>query len=287
MSPFRHFVSGCTLAVGLANLTFWSLPLLVLLLISVIIPSTRPRLQAPLNGIYRAAVGVNDWWFRHVLGYRWQPPELPLEPSHSYLVIANHQSWADSLLLQMVIVHNGPILKVLVKDELARWPILGLIFAMYDFPRLKRRAAQPMDEPERRRQDAERIREACAVLKRSPAAMLIYPEGTRFTPAKHQASEAAADYRHLLAPRPGGFATVLAATEGNVETVLDVSIHYPDSTRFWAFLSGGIREPEVRVTVHPVAGITDPSNWLRERWQEKDDWLSERGGDTTAQAERN
>jgi 1-acyl-sn-glycerol-3-phosphate acyltransferase len=285
MSPFRHFVSCLTLAVGLANLTFWSLPLLVLLLISLIVPSSRPRLQAPLAGIYRAAVRVNDSWFRHVLGYRWQPPDFPIDPERSYLVIANHQSWADSLLLQMVIVHKGPILKVLVKDELARWPILGLIFATYDFPRLKRRAAQPKDEPERRRQDAERIREACAVLKRSPAAMLIYPEGTRFTTAKQQASAAATDYAHLLAPRPGGFATVLEATAGIVETVLDVTIHYPDSARFWAFLSGGIREPEASVTVHDVAGITDPGCWLRERWQEKDNWLRQRGGDATAQHE--
>jgi 1-acyl-sn-glycerol-3-phosphate acyltransferase len=287
MSPFRHFVSGFTLAAGLANLTFWSLPLLALLLVSLVFPSSRPRLQAPLADIYRAAVRVNDWWFRHVLGYRWQPPEFPIDPERSYLVIANHQSWADSLLLQMVIVHKGPILKVLVKEELARWPLLGLIFAIYDFPRLQRRAAQPTDEPERKRQDAERIREACAVLKRSPAAMLIYPEGTRYTPAKHRASAAAADYQHLLAPRPGGFATVLEATEDIVETVLDVTISYPDSTNFWAFLSGGIREPEVRVTEHAAAPITDPSSWLRERWRDKDDWLMLRGAVATAQHESN
>ncbi len=282
MSPFRHFVSGCTLAFGLANLTFWSLPLLVLLLLSLLAPGVRPRLQGPLAGIYRAAVRTNDWWFRQVLGYRWQPPDIALDPERSYLVIANHQSWADSLLLQMLVVHKGPILKVLVKDELARWPILGLIFAVYDFPRLKRRAAQPTDEPERRRQDAERIREACAVLARSPAAMLIYPEGTRFTAAKHQASGAQAGYRHLLAPRPGGFSTVLEATQGQVQTVLDVDIHYPDTTRFWVFLSGGVREPLVRISAHDVDAINDPAQWLRERWQAKDAWLSEQRGEAAS-----
>ena len=44
----------------------------------------------------------------------------------TYLVIANHQSWADSFLIQTAIVHEGPILKVLVKEELMRYPILGI-----------------------------------------------------------------------------------------------------------------------------------------------------------------
>ena len=279
MSPFRHLVSCCSLVYGLLNLTFWSLPLLVLLLASLLAPSLRPRLHPPLDAIYRAAVRGNDWWFRHVLGYRWQPPGSGLDPRRTYLVIANHQSWADSFLLQTTVVHQGPILKVLVKDELARWPILGLIFQVYEFPRLKRRASHPLDEPERRRQDAERIRQACEVLKTSPAAMLIYPEGTRFTPEKHRAtspSSGTPEYDHLLPPRPGGFATLLGTLQGHAEAVLDVDIYYPDSPRFWQFLSGGVREPVVRVTSIPLSAIAgEPADWLRRRWQGKDQWLSQ------------
>jgi 1-acyl-sn-glycerol-3-phosphate acyltransferase len=275
MSPFRHLVSTCSLVVGLLNLTFWCVPLLVIILIRALVPAARSSLQPALNAIYRNAVRVNDWWFRHVLGYAWQPPNVTLDANHTYLVIANHQSWADSFLIQAVIVHNGHILKVLVKEELTRWPILGLIFKAYDFPRLKRRAADPTDEPERRRQDADRIRQACEVLKASPAAMLIYPEGTRFTPAKHAA--AAGPYDRLLPPRPGGFATVLEALSGHADAVLDIDIYYPDSTSFWQFLSGGVREPEVRVTPVPVTDIEQPAEWLAAQWHLKDGWLESKG----------
>ena len=276
MSPFRHLVSVCSLIYGLLNLTFWCVPLLVIVLTRFLLPSTAARLQGALNGIYRSAVSVNDWWFRHILGYRWLAPEATLDRNATYLVIANHQSWADSFLLQMAVVHRGPILKVLVKDELTRWPILGLIFKAYDFPRLKRRAGSPEQEPERRQQDRERIWQACEALKRAPAAMLIYPEGTRFTPAKHAAAaekSGSAPYRKLLPPRPGGFTTVLEALRGHAVEVLDVSIRYPDTARFWQFLSGGMAEPEIRMEQVPVSSISEPGEWLQARWRLKDQWL--------------
>jgi len=275
MTPYRHLVSTCSLVFGLLNLTFWCVPLLAIVLIRLLIPASRSRLQSTLNAIYRTAVRGNDWWFRHVLGYRWQPPDVALDADRTYLVIANHQSWADSFLIQAAVVHNGHILKVLVKEELTRWPILGLIFNAYDFPRLKRRAADPADEPERRRQDADRIRQACEVLKRSPAAMLTYPEGTRYTSAKHSATDGA--YAHLLPPRPGGFATLLEALRDHADAVLDIDIFYPETTSFWNFLSGGIKEPELRMSAVPVAEVEQPAEWLDARWHLKDDWLAQRG----------
>ncbi len=275
MSPARHLISCCSLVFGLLNLTFWCLPLLLLVLGDVLIPAERGRSQGYKDAIYRIAVRCNDWWFRRILGYRWRFPEVGLSPDRSYLVVANHQSWTDSFLLQTAIVHRGPILKVLVKEELARWPILGLIFRAYDFPRLKRRAARPADEPGRRLQDEARIRQACAVLARSPAAMLVYPEGTRFTAEKHRTHSPETGYQHLLPPRPGGFATIMDAVRAHAEAVLDVDIYYPESGKFWRFLSGSTEEPVVRLSVVPIADIHDPAEWLRCRWQVKDRWLAE------------
>lgn len=279
MSPVHHLVSCCSLAFGLLNLTFWCIGLLVLMLARTLFPAAQSGIQLRMDAIYRAAVRCNDWWFRRILGYRWQPPAVAMDPTRTYLVIANHQSWADSFLIQTAVVQQGPILKVLVKEELARWPLLGLIFSAFDFPRLKRRAAAPDPEPERRRQDTERIRQACASLARSPAAMLIYPEGTRFTAAKHQAlAERGRDYQHLLPPRPGGFATVLDTVRSYADAVLDVDICYPDGTRFWQLLSGTLEEPVLRISKIPLTAIADPAAWLTRRWQEKDRWLMAQAG---------
>jgi hypothetical protein len=59
--------------------------------------------------------------------------------------------------------------------------------------------------------------------------------------------------------------------------VLDLSIRYPDSTRFWRFLSGAGAEPEVTAELHPVDTLgANPADWLEQRWRAKDAWLAER-----------
>lgn len=273
MSPFRHLVGCASLTFGLANLTFWCVPLLLLTFGRLAMPGQIGRLRPATEAIYRLAVGANDWWFRRVLGYRWELPSAGLDPASTYLVIANHQSWADSFLIQSAVVHEGPILKVLVKEELMRLPILAVIFWAYDFPRLKRRAGSEGDEPERRRQDRARIQEACQRLKEAPGAMLVYPEGTRFTAEKHQ--RGARRYGHLLEPRAGGFATLFEALAGDAAGVLDITVRYPQSTRFWQFLAGAMAEPEVLAELVPASAIDDPVVWLRSRWRAKDAWLGE------------
>ena len=275
VSPFRHLVSCCSLVYGVLNLTFWCIPLTLITLTRLFFPGTRQRLLGPSNAIYRTAVKVNDFWFRVVLGYRWRYALSDLDPADTYLVIANHQSWADSFIIQSAIVRHGPVLKVLVKEELMRIPILALIFWAYDFPRLQRRARRTDDEPARRRQDAERIRDASAQLLDSPGAMLVYPEGTRFTPEKHEAG--GASYRHLLGPRPGGFATMVDALRDGGDAIIDLSICYPETARFWRFLSGAVAEPELTADRIRFSEVdADPAVWLARRWQLKDAWLGNR-----------
>jgi len=275
VSPLRHLVSFFSLTYGLLNLTFWCVPLLALALLRILAPGSG-TIRVQMAAIYRNAVRVNDFWFRHVLGYRWQTPQIRLDRQGTYLVIANHQSWADSFLIQSVVAAQSPILKVLVKAELMRFPVLALIFWAYDFPRLKRRAAAPEDEATRRHQDAERIRAACHSLRDAPAAMLVFPEGTRFTAEKHAASRS--PYQRLLPPRPGGFTALFHALEDHLDGVLDLTVFYPESTSFWRFLSGSIAEPEVRAALVSAGTIHPPSEWLASRWREKDAWLLEQVG---------
>ena len=49
-------------------------------------------------------------------------------------------------------------------------------------------------------------------------------EGTRFTAAKHAKQES--PYRYLLKPKAGGIAFVLAAMDGKIEKMVNVTIAY-------------------------------------------------------------
>ncbi len=275
MTPFRHLLSLCSLIYGLLNLTLWCVPLFLLTLVRLLVPPARPLLAPATDAIYRAAVRVNDIWFRHVLGYRWSYALADLDPASTCLVIANHQSWTDSFVIQSAIVQRGPILKVLVKEELMRFPVLALIFWAYDFPRLQRRAHRSDDESRRRRQDTGRIRAASEQLQTTPGALLVYPEGTRFTPEKHATDTGG--FRHLLRPRPGGFATMVTALKPGAADIIDLTLFYPDTPGFWRFLSGDSAEPELAVARFSLTEVgDDPASWLKGRWLAKDAWLCER-----------
>ena len=52
--------------------------------------------------------------------------EVALSPQEWYMVLANHQSWVDILILHRVFNNKIPFLKFFLKKELIFVPILGL-----------------------------------------------------------------------------------------------------------------------------------------------------------------
>lgn len=221
-------------------------------------------------GIYRKAVTFDDWVLKRISGAQWEHPYLDLELDKAIVVVANHRSWTDVLLLQSIIARRGPIVKFLCKRELAYIPMLGLIFIAFDFPMLQRRARGLQSESERRSDDRRRVREACTAVYRTPAAMLSFAEGTRFSEARHHS--ALSPYRHLLPPRPGGFAAILDALEPLAPKVVDVTLIYPHQANFWQFLSGEVGRIEVVAEQFPMKVVLDRgiAPWLEDRWAEKD-----------------
>ena len=61
-----------------------------------------------------------------------------LNRSDWYLVIANHQSWVDILVLQRIFHRKIPFLKFFLKQELIWFPLLGQAWWALDFPFIKR-----------------------------------------------------------------------------------------------------------------------------------------------------
>nr|WHW29709.1 putative 1-acyl-sn-glycerol-3-phosphate acyltransferase [uncultured bacterium] len=264
----KHLVSLISFMWVTVNLSVGLLCLLPVTVASYLLP-TRPIknfLYACAEHIYRAAVHVNSFWMKRVVGI-----ELVIEGNVSVpenaIIICNHQSWFDIPIIQDVVLGNGPIVKFLVKQELLWVPVIGWICLALDMPRLGR--SKKADTKQR---DLKEVRRVTRQQQSKPGALLVFPEGTRFSEMKKQANQS--PYRNLLRPKSGGLATMLAHSEPGV-VIIDITINYHQpNISIWNCLHG---DPEkITVSVEqlvPPAG-QEVSEWLVARWASKDSLLS-------------
>ena len=205
-----------------------------------------------------------------------------------YLVLANHQSWVDIVVLQRALHGKMPFLKFFLKKELIYVPILGLAWWALDFPFMKRYSQSFLRKnPHLKGKDLATTRKACAKFKHKPVSVMSFIEGTRFTQAKHDKQNS--PYKHLLKPKAAGIAFVLDAMGEHLTTIVDVTIHYPDGIpTFVDFLCGRIKTVQVEVHTLEIGEVlkgdyfNDRSykisfqKWLMQFWHDKDHRLDEK-----------
>ena len=199
-----------------------------------------------------------------------------------YLVIANHQSWVDILVLQHVLNPRIPFLKFFLKKELIYVPVLGIAWWALDFLFMQRfTKAQIAKHPHLRGKDLETTKQACEKFKHNPVSVMNFIEGTRITPQKHQQQQS--PYQQLLIPKAGGVAFALQAMGEHLQQIVDVTIYYPESIpSFWDYISGDVMKIEVNIQVREISSelIGDYQGdddfrqsfktWLTNLWYEKD-----------------
>lgn len=150
-----------------------------------------------------------------------------LDAEGHYLVISNHQSWVDILVLQKVFNKRIPFMRFFLKKELFWVPFLGLAWWALDFPFMQRHTkSQLQKRPELAGQDIAATRKACEKFLGKPVSIMIFPEGTRFTPAKHAQQQS--PFKGLLKPKSGGMAYALDAMGRGLHYILDVTLIYPN-----------------------------------------------------------
>ncbi|MCY4277245.1 MAG: acetyltransferase [Gammaproteobacteria bacterium] len=279
---------GILMAAGLGlNLGALCLYLYALVFLRFIapVPAWRRALGARIDAVIDHAVDVNRWLMnKRLLGeveVTWQGKER-LSRDKWFLLIPNHQSWVDIILLQNLMREHVPALKFFNKQVLIWLPLVGLAMHFLGFPYLKRYSREQIARrPKLKQVDQARMRRAIEIFEKRPTGIMIFAEGTRFTAEKH--ARQAPPYRHLLNPRSGGVATVLARLGHRLEAVLDVTIVYPDGRPgFWGLLCGrmGAAKFDVRVLSVPGFAAADgldedalrqaTQDWLAEIWQARD-----------------
>lgn len=281
-APLRAGVAFLLVAL---NTALHATPLLTLALLRLLLPlaGARRRLGRVLTAIAQSWVGVNSRLIEaggtrvRVTG------ETSLSLDGWYLVVCNHQSWVDIPVLQLVFAGRIPMLKFFLKHELIFVPVLGLAWWALDFPFMRRYSRAELERrPHLRGKDLQATQRACEKFRELPVAIMNFVEGTRFTPAKHAQQQS--PYAHLLLPRAGGVAFVIQAMRPLLQTLVDVSVVYPQGRpTLYDLLAGRVRDVRVHVERRAIpGGFADGDyegdaafrahfqEWVNSLWRDKD-----------------
>ncbi len=283
----RRLLTGIlTLTLLLLNTLVLIGPLLVFALLKLVLPGRgRDYASAAVMWIAETWSEVDKAIFALCIPTQWDIRGVDtLRQDTSYLCVSNHQTWVDIPALIESLNRRVPFFKFFLKKELIWVPLLGLAWWGLDYPFMKRYSKAFLDKhPELKGKDLEITKAACELFKRQPVTVVNYLEGTRFTEAKREQQQS--PYRHLLKPKAGGVAFVLAALGEQLDALLDVTIVYPGDKApgFWDLLNGSISRVIIDIRVReldPALSEGDYENdpafrqtvqaWVNQLWLEKD-----------------
>ncbi|KJK06040.1 acyltransferase [Pseudomonas alkylphenolica] len=282
-APLRGVIAS--LLLGL-NTIVCCTPLFIVSLFKLCLPFTAAQriTDELMRLIHEAWISNNNAWINLLGKARWQVDGLAgLDYQHSYLITSNHQSWVDILVLQYVLNRRIRPLKFFLKQVLIWVPVIGLAWWALGFPFMKRYSkAYLAKHPEKAGKDLETTRRTCAKFRGKPTAIFNFAEGTRFTPAKHRQQQS--PYKHLLKPKAGGIAFVLDAMGEQLQSIINVTLHYPEGAPgFWDLLCGRVKHFVVQLEELPIPQEFLGKNydqdeayrlafqqWINQLWQDKD-----------------
>ncbi len=280
-----------TISALTVNVIVWFVPILIIAVCKLVLPlgAWRRITSRWLTAMGENWTSCNNVILRSTQSISWDVRGVEsLRRRQWYLVLSNHRSWVDILILQAVFNRRIPFLKFFIKQELIWVPFLGLAWWAMDMPFMQRYSRDELDRrPELRGRDLEATRRACERFRDIPTSVIVFVEGTRFTPAKLEAS--AAGYRHVLPPRPGGTAFVLAAMGDILHSILDVSILYQGKAcSLWDLCCGRVRRISIDIRQRPIESWMTRGDysgdaehrerfkaWLAGIWREKDELIGE------------
>jgi 1-acyl-sn-glycerol-3-phosphate acyltransferase len=264
-------------------------PLLVVALIKAVmrVRPVQSVCDRVLMAIAASWIAVNSWMFDHLSDAEIVVTGLPdAMPEGHFLVLCNHQSWVDIPVLQKLFNRRLPMLRFFLKSQLIWVPVLGLAWWALDFPFMKRYSRQQIEKrPDLAGKDVAATRQACEKFRRIPVSVVNFAEGTRFRPGKHAQQQS--PFRHLLKPKAGGTALVLDAMSESLDTLVDVTITYPDGVgELGDLFANRIGRIVVDIQTLPIPAELrggDYQNdeahrarmqaWVNERWQAKDNTI--------------
>lgn len=206
----------------------------------------------------------------------------------SCIVISNHLSWADILVISMLYGGKLPITKFFMKHSLIYIPFVGLACYAIGMPFLRRYPKEKLlKNPKLRIKDIRTTKAACRRLALSPSTLINFVEGTRYTPIKAKAARS--PYDHLMPPKVASVAIALGEIGKDIDFVVDTTLNYPNNAYphkpFIDLLKGRLTDicadiRLVKITPELVGDYLNDKNFkheftmhMREVWKHKDETI--------------
>lgn len=278
-----------SLLLALTNTAFFTL-IIVMAALCKLLPITPWQRQATraANAAMAGWLAGNSLLLNLCNRIDWQVQDhSQLNPQGWHLIISNHQSWTDIVMLGHLFRGRLPVPKFFLKYELLFVPFIGLACWGLDMPFMRRYSpAKLLKQPQLRGKDIATTQAACAKFRHTPTTIINFVEGTRFTPEKRLSQRSG--YQHLMPPKAAGLAMALHAMDGQFDKLLNVTLHYPDNpdTPFRDLLCGRMGRIQVLIEEIPMSQVPQGNyqadkqfkrefqNWLNGVWSHKDAQLA-------------
>ena len=290
--PYVQQARGVLIFAALTvNTIVWFVPVFLLALLKLILPvaAVRRVISRWLMSIAENWISGNEMILMGLGSRGWRADGIEELDRHGwYLVLANHQTWVDILVLQIAFNRRIPLLKFFIKQQLVWFPLLGVGFWALDMPFMKRYSPSYLAKhPEKKGRDLEATREACKRFRDTPTSVINFVEGTRFSEEKR--AQRNSPYERLLPPRAGGIAVAISSMGEIFDAIVDVTLVYPHGVpKFWDMICGQRVSVTVDVRTRPIDAevlVGDSQNdrefrrsvhrWLATIWEEKDARIAE------------
>jgi 1-acyl-sn-glycerol-3-phosphate acyltransferase len=244
-----------------------------------------PRRRERVYRLKRSWLASHLAGIRRLFGLRFAVEGLELAGPGPVLVMIRHASIIDNALADVVVGRaHGLGFRFVIKRELQALPTIDIGGRWVPTLFVRRASGDTAAELERL--------QALTVNMSTRDGLLIYPEGTRWTPEKlarakqiiaerqPEIAPLAARLRYVLPPRLGGTVTLLQAAR-DADVVLFGHFGLDGFEYVSDIWSGGLVGTTVRIKFWRFPAAEVPSGredlivWLYERWQELDDWIGE------------
>jgi 1-acyl-sn-glycerol-3-phosphate acyltransferase len=280
-----YFIFPLHFVLQMTNLGFWGLSIVFFGIVRLIIPIkiVRSELLKVMHFFYFSFSVISVGFIKFFNNVKVEVKiDETLSKQKWYLIIANHSSYLDIILLiRFCAEHTSPP-KFFLKKELIWLPFVGIAAWALDMPFMRRYSQEFVAKnPHLKGKDIETTRKSCKKFVHSPTSVINFVEGTRFTPDK--AEQRQSPFSHLLRPKAGGIAFTLAAMGEQFNNLLDITLAYPNNLGhpMREMLSGKLTHIVIDVSVLPISDeaigdyFNNPSfrgnfqEWLNALWVNK------------------